>query len=314
MYLPLDTYIKNSNVIKPSDFFQPVWSTASWNGHTWVIPYNWSDLGVVYNTDMFDKASLSYPKDPFTWDEFLADAKALTNGTTQFGFYDDSWPETGIFPFIRSNGGAIFSANKATVIAGMDAAGQEAINFYVGLVRTDKVAPTATQLGQNTNPFVTGLVAMQVVRSWAPSTYAQTAPNLKYGVVGIPEKTTQTNYFEGAGFGINSKSKNPDAAWKFIEFLGSEPQQKAMGDQQVYYPARQATINGIQWSAPMKAFLNEAQYGSDLQLVSQFETLTSNWMYWMGNAVGGVNPINIQTDIATVDDKCNQALAKYPVH
>jgi multiple sugar transport system substrate-binding protein len=313
MYLPLDDYLKNSSSVKASDFFQPVWNTAVWDGKTWVIPYNWSDIGVVYNKTMFDTAGVAYPQAGWTWDEFLTAAKALTIGTTQFGFYDDSWPYLGAFPFILSNGGLILAPDKSEVVVGKDAAGLEALTFYINLVRTEKVAPTATELGGNTNPFSTGLVAMQVVRSWAPSTFTQIAPDLKYGVTSMPMKTKRINYFEGAGFGINSKSTHPDEAWKFIEFLVSESQQKAMGDLQVYFPARESTIHEIQWSEPMQAFLDEAQYGLDLQVVSQWECLTSNWFFYLGTAVGGVDPIDLPNDIITTDAALNANLAKYPV-
>jgi multiple sugar transport system substrate-binding protein len=313
MYLSLDDYIKNSKVIKPSDFVKGIWDTAVWNGHTWVIPYNWSDIGVVYNKAMFDAAGVAYPKPGWTRDEFLADAKALTKAPNQFGFYDDSWPYLGVFPFILTAGGEIHTADKSKVIAGTDVPGLEAVTFYVDLVRTEKVAPTATELGQNTNPFATSLVAMQVVRSWTPSTFKDIAPDLKYGVTSIPMVSKRINYFEGAGFGINSKSQHPDEAWKFIEFLSSEAQQKAMGDLQIYFPARQSTIDEIQWDDNMKAFLDESQYGLDLQQVSQYETLTSEWSYWLATAVGGVDPINIPNDIATVNAKLNKALDAYPV-
>jgi len=314
MYLPLDDYIKSSKVVKASDFFTPVWNTAVWDGKTWVIPYNWSDIGVVYNTAMFDTAGVAYPKTGWTWDEFLADAKALTVTPNQFGFAMDSWPYLGAFPFILSNGGSILTADKSKVVVGQDAAGLEALQFYIGLVRDQHVAPTATEIGGNTNPFATGLVAMQVVRSWAPSTFAQTSPDLKYGVVSMPMKTKQINYFEGAGFGINSKSAHPDQAWKFIEFLSTQEQQKAMGDLQVYFPALNSAIDAIEWSAPMQAFLDEAKYGLDLQVVSQWENLTSEWFFWLGTAVGGVDPIDIPNAITTIDDKLNTSLAKYPVH
>ena len=319
IYLPLDDYISKSTAIKPTDFFKPVYDTGVWNGHTWVLPYNWNDIGIVYNKDMFDKAGVAYPKPGWSWDDFLAAAKALTvdkngDGTIdQFGFYDDSWPYISVFPFILSNGGAILSPDKSKVVVTDDPASMEAITFYIDLVRKYHVAPTSKELGNNTNPFATGLVAMQLTRSWAPSTFKDTAPDLKFGAVSVPMKVKRVNYFEGAGFGINSKSKYPEQSWKFIEFLVSDAQQKQMADLQVYFPAKQAIINQVSWSEPMKAFLDEAQYGVDLQVVQQWETLTSNWYFWLGTAVGGVDPINIQTDVAAIQDKCNTELAKHPV-
>jgi multiple sugar transport system substrate-binding protein len=318
MYLSLDDYIANSTSIKPADFVQGIWNTAVWNGHTWVIPYNWSNIGVVYNKDMFDAANVAYPQAGWTWDDFLATAQALTKDTNddgtpdQYGFYDDSWPYLGIFPFILSNGGQILSTDKSTVIADSPE-GMEAITFYIDLVRNYHVAPTAPELGENTNPFATGVVAMQLTRSWAPATFKDIAPNLKFGVTSVPMKVKRINYFEGAGFGINSKSLYPDQTWQVLEFLAGETHQKKMADLQIYFPVRNSVLNQVQWNDALKAFLDEAQYGLDLQVVSQWETLTSNFFFWLGTAVGGVDPIDIPTDVAGIIEKCNTELAKHPI-
>jgi len=312
MYLSLDDYIANSTLVNPEGFVEAIYNTGVWNGHTWVVPYNWSDIGVVYNKDMFDAAGVAYPQLGWTWDEFLSTAQTLTNAPDQFGFYADSWPYLSVFPFILSNGGQILSPDRSEVVANSPE-GLEAVTFYVDLVRNYHVAPTAPELGENPDPFATGFVAMQLVRSWAPATYAQTAPNLNFGVTSVPMKVKRVNYFEGAGFGINANSQYPDEAWKVLEFLSGEVHQKNMAELQVFFPARKSVLDQIQWSEPLQVFLGEAQYGLDLQVVSQWETLTSNWFFWLGTALGGVDPIDLPTDVAAVIEKCNQELDKHPI-
>ena len=164
MYLALDDYVENSSVVNPEDFVEGIWNAGVWNGSTWVIPYNWSDIGIVYNKEMFDSAGIAYPKAGWTWDEFLTTAQALTQAPDQFGFYVDTWPYMSIFPFILANGGQVLSEDKSTVVAD-SAEGMEAIKFYIDLVRKYKVAPDALELGENYEPFATGVVAMQITRS-----------------------------------------------------------------------------------------------------------------------------------------------------
>ena len=317
MYLSLDDYITNSEAISPDDLYEGVWATSSWMGHTWVLPYNWNDLGVVYNKDMFDQAGVPYPTAGWTWDEFLSTAKALTLDTNgdgtldQFGFYADSWPFYGVFPFIWSNGGELLSADKSEAI-GDGPEAMEAVTFYVDLVRKEHVAPTGPELGENPDPFATGLVAMQLVRSWAPATYKEIAPNLNYGVTSIPMKVARINYFEGSGFGINSKSAYPDQAWQFLEFLMSDGHQMKMAELQVYFPGSKSVLESVSWNEPMQGFLAEAQYGRDVMVVSQWETLTSNWFFWLGTALGGVDPIDLPADVAAIQDSCTAELAKHP--
>ena len=41
------------------------------------LPQNLSSLVVYYNRDLFDAAGVPYPEAGWTWDDFLAAAKAL---------------------------------------------------------------------------------------------------------------------------------------------------------------------------------------------------------------------------------------------
>jgi multiple sugar transport system substrate-binding protein len=318
MYLNLDDYIAASEVINPEDFEPGIWSTAVWNGGTWVIPYAWSDLGITYNKAMFDAAGLDYPEAGWTWDEFLATAQALTVDTTgdgiidQWGFAMNNWPYLGLFPFIMSNGGEILSADKTEVLVDSPE-GMEAIKFYLGLVTTEKVAPTAVDLGENLNPFATGVVAMELTRSFAPYQYGVINPDLVFGVTSIPMKTDRVNYFEGSGFGINSKSEYADEAWQVLEFLSGAEHQLAMAEEQIFFPARTSTLSEVEYTEPMQAFLAEKDYGRDLQVVAQFDTLTSHFFFYLIGAVGGVDPIDIDADIPGLITAAEAALATHPI-
>jgi len=318
MYLDLDDYIATSDVINLEDFEPGIWSTAVWNGGTWVIPYAWSDLGITYNTAMFDAAGVAYPEAGWTWDEFLATAKAMTLDTDgdgvidQWGFAMSNWPYTGLFPFIMANGGEILSADKSEVLVD-SSEGMEAIEFYLGLVHTEKVAPTAVDLGENPNPFATGVVAMELTRSFAPYQYGQINPDLAFGVTSIPAKAERINYFEGSGFGINSKSEHPDEAWQVLEFLASPEHQLDMAQLQIFFPVRTSTLSEVDYTDQMSVFLAEKEYGRDLQVVAQFDTLTSHFFFYLIGAVGGVDPIDIPADIAEIVTNAEAALATHPI-
>jgi len=318
MYINLDDYIAASEIVSPEDFEPGIWSTAVWNGGTWVIPYAWNDLGITYNKAMFDAAGLDYPQPGWTWEEFLAAAKALTVDTTgdgvidQWGFAMNNWPYLGLFPFIMSNGGEILSADKTQVVADSPE-GMEAIEFYLGLVHTEKVAPTGLDLGENPNPFATGVVAMELTRSFAPYQYGLITTDMDFGVTSIPMKTNRINYFEGSGFGISAKTEYPDEAWKVIEFLASPEHQLAMAEMQIFFPARTATLDEVEYSEQMQAFLAEKEYGRDLQVVAQFDTLTSHFFFYLIGAVGGVDPIDIPNDIPGLIASAEEALALHPI-
>ena len=71
-------YLPDSDVIRDSDFFPEATDPFRWRGELMCIPQNISSLVVYYNKDLFDAAGLDHPAEDWTWDDFLATAKALT--------------------------------------------------------------------------------------------------------------------------------------------------------------------------------------------------------------------------------------------
>jgi len=315
MYLPLDDYIETSAVINAEDFVDGVWDTSAWRGTTWVIPYDFTLLGIVYNKAMFDAAGVAYPESGWTWDDFLDTAKQLTedkdgDGTLdQFGFLLDSWPYTGVFPFILANGVDLLAPDLSKVTYNTPK-GLEAVQFYVDLVRKEHIAPTATELGEVPDALAAGIVAMKVDRSWAPWAVSQIAPDLNIGAVSLPQNERRVNYFEGMGLGINAKSEHPDEAWQVIEFLCSKAHQKEMGEMQVVFPARKDALAEVSWSEPLQAFLDEAENGVTLMIAMQWECLTSNWLFWMGDAISGLEDVDVAAGVADIEAASNEEIGK----
>ncbi len=315
MYLPLDDYIKDSSAINAEDFVDAIWETSTWRGTTWVIPYDFTLLGIVYNKAMFDAAGVAYPKSGWTWDDFLDTAKKLVadkdgdGNPDQFGFGLDSWPFTGVFPFILSNGVDLLAPDLSKVTYNTPK-GIEAVQFYLDLVRKEHVAPTAIELGEVPNALAAGIVAMKLDRSWAPWSLSQIAPDMKIGVASLPQKERRVNYFEGMGFGINAKSEHPDEAWQVIEFLCSKAHQKELAEMQVMFPARKDVLAEVSWSEPLQAFLDEAEYGVTVMIAMQWECLTSNWVFWGGDAISGLGEVDVAASVVDIEAASNEEINK----
>ena len=106
--------VGQSTVIHAADFYPPAWQGFQWQGQQICLPISVSGLMVYYNKKLFDAAKLAYPKAGWTWDEFLADAKALTKGADQFGVTVEVEFNT-LLPFIWQNGGDLLAAAPARV-------------------------------------------------------------------------------------------------------------------------------------------------------------------------------------------------------
>ena len=73
---PLAGYLRESDVIGESDFYDIATESFKWRGQLMCIPQNISSLVVYYNRALFDEAGLPYPQDDWTREEFLATAQA----------------------------------------------------------------------------------------------------------------------------------------------------------------------------------------------------------------------------------------------
>ncbi|MBW8711373.1 MAG: extracellular solute-binding protein, partial [Mycobacterium sp.] len=70
-----------------SDFSQGAQQAATVDGHVYGVPALIDNLAIVYNKDLFQQAGVSPPTANWTWDDFVAAAKALTDPSKQqYGF------------------------------------------------------------------------------------------------------------------------------------------------------------------------------------------------------------------------------------
>jgi ABC-type glycerol-3-phosphate transport system substrate-binding protein len=124
-----------------------------------------------YNKKLFEAAGIKEP--PKTWDEFTADAKALTDkskGQQGFGLIN-SWTAGVIHPFaslLASNGGELVTDGKPQLDS--DAA-KETFALYESLVKNGYSDPTmGTSDANTTGPFldnfVSGKTGMIIMANW----------------------------------------------------------------------------------------------------------------------------------------------------
>ncbi|WP_156332240.1 extracellular solute-binding protein, partial [Clostridium paraputrificum] len=57
----------------------------------------------------------------------------------------------------------------------------------------------------------------------------------------LPQGKTRGTVFNGLGNSVSAKTKNPEAAWKFVEFLGSEKANKIQAESGAAIPAYEGT-------------------------------------------------------------------------
>ncbi|MCC6317676.1 MAG: sugar ABC transporter substrate-binding protein [Gemmatimonadaceae bacterium] len=179
-------------------YYPNVLSIFTHAGHVQAFPKGFSPMVYYYNRALFDAAGLPYPRDGWTWEEFLATARALTRDTDGDGAVD-LWGTAVLRPFyawqamIWSAGGDILQPDGRSASGALDgAASIAALDFLTSLVTTHAVAPRPNAFravtGNETRLFYSGRLALLPSGHWLiPNIRAQLANGrLQLGVVSYP--------------------------------------------------------------------------------------------------------------------------------
>ena len=174
--------------VKWDEFPGAARQTATPNGHVIGFPAVVDNIAVMYNKKLFAAAGLPQPTNSWTWDEFRADAKKLTDpdrnvfGTAYSvsGTEDTTWH---FWPLLWQKGGSILSPDNKKA-AFNSAAGVSALTFLQQMAVTDKSVYLSQDDQKYADLFKSGLVGMLMTGPW------QLADNvtagLDYGVVYLP--------------------------------------------------------------------------------------------------------------------------------
>jgi multiple sugar transport system substrate-binding protein len=219
--------VAQSTIIHAADFYAPAWQGFQWQGQQFCLPISVSGLMVYYNKKLFDAAKLAYPKAGWTWDEFLADAKALTKGTDQYGVTVEVEFNT-LLPFIWQSGGDLLTPDGKQLALNSPAS-LAATQFLVDLQSKYNVAPNETQAASQEPPdrFIGGTLGMMVDSRAAVPTL-RTIADFDWAVAPLPRQKQAANILKADGLCLPAKAKNHDLAWKLIEFATSPDGQQLM--------------------------------------------------------------------------------------
>ncbi|MCC6499375.1 MAG: ABC transporter substrate-binding protein [Anaerolineales bacterium] len=222
--LPMDDLGVNRDAFVPS-----LIDAFTFDGKTYGVPKDFNTLGMFYNKDLFDKAGLEYPTDDWTWDNLKEAAAKLTDLSDStkpvYGFCTP--PDPGRFPaFVFQNGGTVMNADNSDTTLDSDAAVQAA-DFYTSF-RAEKIGATPADLGEGWQGtvFGKGQCAMVYEGGWLIPYLRDQFPGIKYGVVMPPAGPAgEGNLIFTVAWGISANTKNPDAAWRVVDFLTNEASQ-----------------------------------------------------------------------------------------
>jgi multiple sugar transport system substrate-binding protein len=205
---------------------------CTYNGKLWAAPF-YTDAGLIYyRTDI-----ISTP--PNTWDVLMTMANAVSPSKTKFGYlWQGAQYEGLVCDFVEvlyGYGGSVLDPNNPKSVTVNSPEGMQALTQMVSWVGTISPAAVTTYTEEVVRlAWQNGDGAF--MRNW-PYAYALGNDPKTSKIAGKFDvhpmlyggsNTVGHACLGGWQYGINTFSKNPDAAWKFIQFMLSPDAQKTI--------------------------------------------------------------------------------------
>ena len=228
----LDTRMKGSRVVKPDGFLPLMLEEGQWRGKTYAL-YQSADTRVFYwNRELYGGAGLDPERAPDTWDDF---ATAITRTVKRDG---STLTQLGYHPTANTVGahfweawywaaGGLYLSPDGTKVAFNNETALKTFEWLLKLVSAqggwgaiqEYTGAAAAPGGQG------GLFRIQKVASFIETSALRVLlesqhQDVRYGMGHLPRAATGKRGSVRGGFSLmlSSGARQPDSAWRFVEY------------------------------------------------------------------------------------------------
>lgn len=235
---------------------------ATYNGKPYALPFDTDARALYYNKDLLkeageDPAELDSNNGPITFDRikeiaFKVNQKDNRDNYTRMGFvpwFDQGSHYTYGFAF----GAEFFDQQKCEVTPTdprMIQASQWVYDFAkdLGPQKAQAFMQPFTQPGSppQQHPFITQQIAMMISGDWFISNMQKYAPDVDYGITYIPvpnEGDESVTWAGGWSMVMPQGAKQPEAAFKFMQYIAGEPGQRVYTKETQHMPTWEALLD-----------------------------------------------------------------------
>jgi len=233
------------------DFFPGARAASTVDGRVLGIPALIDDLAIVYNKQLFKDAGVAEPTAEWTWDDFRAAAKALTDpAEKRFGWaYPVDASEDTVWHYdamLWEAGGDILNPDNTQAVFN-EAPGVTALTMLRDMAVTDQSVYLDPQnTGKIEDLFNSGSIGMLVTGPWDLSSF----PDVDYGVQIMPSfPGGNHDTISGPDMWVlfDNGQQQADASWEFVTWMTQKGQiqQDAMTSGHLPTKASVLTIPGF---------------------------------------------------------------------
>jgi len=220
----------------------------------WPMPFNVSNLLLLYNKQAFTKAGLDPEKAPANFDEIrAASEKIVSSGAAKSGIalktapeYPEQWLAKAGQPYVNNGNGRQARATKVTFD---NAAGLDVYTWLSSMVKDKLLLATPNQGFNHLLAVANGNAAMSVESSASLGTLLGVLgnyPSVTLGAGAFPGPEGRGGVLVGgAALYILNKSSpaKQEAAWRFAKFLNEPASQATWSAGTGYVPIRKSAID-----------------------------------------------------------------------
>ena len=309
--------LTDSDKIDIDKFYPAGRDSATVDGRVRAVPALIDNLAVVYNRKLFKQAGVDFPSDDWTWDDFRATAKQMTDEA--HGIVGTGWPGTGdedttwrIWPLVWQLGGDVLSQDGDSV--GFDGdSGDGALSYVRDLAADGSVYIDTSAGSERMNQlFQSNKMAMTVTGPWNLPDFVDA--KVDYGVAFLPafqgEHTTIAGPDVWAIF--DNGEKRAKAAQEFVAWLTSPEQILACAKQAGSLPTREDVTKAAGYQDYVKSLPGLDKFVANLDNAKVRPTIAEypEISQAMGKAIGLMlfNKAEPAAALSDAVDKSNAAL------
>lgn len=216
--LPLDGYLGGSSAYDIADFGQSQQDYGKCNGETLGLTLSTEPMIQWYRTDIYEELGL---KPATTWDEYYNNAQkvqAAGHGGQIIGFGPNVswWWMTMVWSF----GGHLYDDALNPTVNSKEAIA--ATDFLKKLMTVSPKGASTANSDEVTSKFLGEDIGAMINYSGYYGSVLDKTINKNEGKIGtapMPKGSSDITHLAGWNIGIPKDAKNPDAAWKFLEYV-----------------------------------------------------------------------------------------------
>jgi len=256
-------------------FIETFMGPSTLDGEIYGLPVAASARAMYYNKGLLEQAGVAAP--PANWDDLKAAAEKVSAlGDDIYGFgLQGAEIETDAYWYyaLWSHGGELVTADGQSGVAS-DAAVQAA-GLYKDLVDGGLTQPGVTSNDRQDveSLLKQGKVGMILSGPWLRGQMKDEAPDVDYGITGIPAGTTQATYGVTDSIVMFADSEVKEEAWKFLsEAAFTDKWRNEFTQKEGFLPVFNAVAEDPHFAddPELKAFTDMLPY-------AQFAPLIPNW-------------------------------------